>query len=134
MTERNSKLSLKVLVVEDNAMNRELAVTILEAAGFVVVQAVDAESGVALAFEEHPDVILMDVGLPGVDGLAATRTLKDDPRTASIPVIAVSAHAMKVDESRALAYGADAYVTKPIDTRSLAEIVRRFAERRTHPA
>lgn len=121
----------RVLVVEDNAMNRELAVTILEAAGFLVLQAVDAESGVAMAIEEQPDVILMDVGLPGVDGLAAAQSLKFDARTTSIPIVAVSAHAMKLDEQRALAHGCDAYITKPIDTRALADIVRRFARRRS---
>lgn len=118
-----------VLVIEDNPINRELVVTILESCGFTVLQANDATSGIALARAEHPSVILMDVGLPDVDGLAATRILKADPSTAAIPVIAVSAHAMKADESRALAIGCDAYITKPIDTRSLPMIVGRFAER-----
>ena len=118
-----------VLVVEDNRMNRELAATILNAAGFTVLQAADAETGIALARSEQPNVILMDVGLPGVDGLAATRILKADAGTSAIPVIAVSAHAMKMDEARALASGCDAYLTKPIDTRALASIVGRFADR-----
>jgi CheY-like chemotaxis protein len=116
----------KILIVEDNLMNRELVVTVLEAAGFIVLQSEDAEQALAVAISEHPDVILMDVGLPGIDGLAATRMLKGDPRTAHIPVVAVSAHAMKADETRALAAGCHAYLTKPIDVRSLPMIVRGF--------
>ena len=122
-------MSPKILVVEDNIMNRELVVTVLEAAGFTALQCDDAEHAIALAASELPDVILMDVGLPGIDGLAATRMLKGDPRTANIPVVAVSAHAMKADETRALAAGCHAYLTKPIDTRSLPMIVRRFLAR-----
>ncbi len=119
----------KILIVEDNFANRELVTAVLERAGFVVIQSEDAERAMSLAIGEHPDAILMDVGLPGIDGLAATHMLKRDPRTSSIPVIAVSAHAMKSDETRALEAGCDGYVTKPIDTRSLPLIVRRFVER-----
>ena len=116
----------KALVVEDNFANRELVSIVLQLAGFTVIQSEDAEAALHLALGEHPDVILMDVGLPGLDGIAATRMLKRDPRTSHIPVIAVSAHAMKSDETKALAAGCDGYVTKPIDTRSLPMIVRSF--------
>jgi CheY-like chemotaxis protein len=116
----------KILIVEDNAMNRELFVTVLETAGFDVLQCDNARQALALAIEERPELVLMDVGLAEIDGLAATRMMKSDPRTAHIPIVAVSAHAMKADETRALAAGCEAYLTKPIDTRALPVIVRRF--------
>jgi CheY-like chemotaxis protein len=116
----------KVLVVEDNVVNRELVSVVLQVAGFAVIESADAEDAFCRAVRDHPDVILMDVGLPGLDGVAATNLLKRDPRTSNIPVVAVSAHAMKADETRALAAGCAGYVTKPIDTRSLPMIVRSF--------
>jgi len=118
----------KVLIVEDNLPNRELVSIVLQVAGFDVIESADAEAALRLALGEHPDLILMDVGLPGIDGLAATHLLKRDPRTSDIPVVAVSAHAMKADETRALEAGCAGYVTKPIDTRSLPMIVRSFLQ------
>lgn len=119
----------RILVVEDNLANRELLSVVLQMAGFEVIQSADAEDALCVAASIRPDVILMDVGLPGLDGIAATRVLKCDPRTSDIPVVAVSAHAMKADETRALAAGCDGYVTKPIDTRSLPMVVRSFLRR-----
>ena len=118
----------KILIVEDNPMNLELATDLLEAAGYVVIQAGTAEEGMKLARDESPDLILMDVGLPGMDGLEATGVLKQDLATKDIPVIAMTAHAMKGDKEKALASGCAGYITKPIDTRGFWKTVARFIE------
>ena len=118
----------KILIVEDNPMNMELAMDLLEASGYVVIQAVTAEEGIKLARAEFPDLILMDVGLPGMDGLKATGVLQQDPATKDIPVIAMTAHAMKGDEKKALTAGCAGYITKPIDTREFPKTVARFIE------
>lgn len=115
----------KILVVEDNMLNMELAVDVLGAAGYTVLQAENAERGIALARAEKPALILMDVRLPGMDGLSATGILRAEPETREIPVVALTAHAMKGDEEKALAAGCKGYITKPIDTRALpSEVVR----------
>ncbi len=116
----------KVLVIEDNPMNRQLAVDLLEVAGFAVLQAETAEKGIELAKAELPDLILMDISLPGMDGLAATGILKQDPDTKDIPIVALTAHAMKGDEEKALSAGCIDYITKPIDTKSFPKTVGRF--------
>lgn len=110
-------------------MNLELAVDLLEAAGFDVLTAEEAEAGIRLAQTTRPDVILIDISLPGMDGLAATRRLKGDPATRAIPVVALTAHAMKGDEEKARAAGCDGYLTKPIDTRTFAQSVAAFVRR-----
>jgi two-component system cell cycle response regulator DivK len=104
----------RILVIEDNPTNLKLATTILAKAGYDVAQAFDAPSGIARAHELRPDLILMDVQLPGMDGLAATRELKQHPQTRAIPVIALTAFAMKGDEQKMLAAGCDGYIAKPI--------------------
>jgi two-component system cell cycle response regulator DivK len=104
----------RILIIEDNQANMKLTTLLLQRAGHTVLCAVDAESGMALTRAEHPDLILMDVQLPGMDGLAATALLKQDPATAAIPVIALTALAMKEDEKNALAAGCDAYISKPL--------------------
>jgi two-component system, cell cycle response regulator DivK len=104
----------KVLVVEDNPINMTLAVFLLKSAGHTVLSAKDAEAGLALAREEHPELILMDIQLPGMDGLEATGLLKRDLETRMIPVIALTALAMKGDEERILAAGCDGYIAKPM--------------------
>lgn len=101
-------------MIEDNAANMKLAVLLLENAGHSVRCALDAETGVALAREELPELILMDIQLPGMDGLGATRLLKADPATAAIPVIALTAMAMETDRERSLNAGCDAYIAKPL--------------------
>jgi len=116
----------KVLLVEDHPLNMELAADILEIAGYTVLQAEDAERGIALAKAEHPALILMDVGLPGIDGLEATAMLKRDPATREIPVVALTSHAMKGDAEKALAVGCAGYISKPIDTRDFPKTVARF--------
>lgn len=115
----------KILLVEDNPMNMELATDLLEVAGYAVVQAGTAEEGVAMAKTETPDLILMDVRLPGMDGLTATGLLKQDPTTQHIPVIALTAQAMKGDQEKALEAGCNGYITKPINTREFPGEVAR---------
>jgi len=114
-----------ILIVEDNPLNMELATDLLEAAGYVVRQAGTAEEAMQAAKAGSLKLILMDVSLPGMDGLAATKALKADPSTKSIPVIAVTAHAMKGDEEKARAAGCEGYITKPIDTRDFPATVAR---------
>lgn len=113
----------KVLVVEDNETNMELATALLEAAGYVVLSAVTAEEGIKIAKDHSPHLILMDISLPGMDGLTATGILKEDAATGHIPVIALTAHAMRGDETKALSAGCSGYVSKPIDTRAFAQTV-----------
>ena len=116
----------RILIVEDNEANMELATDLLEVAGFEVLQAATAEIGIELARSQLPDLIVMDIGLPGMDGLEATAILKADTATQAIAVLAATSHAMKGDQEKALAAGCDGYITKPIDTRTFADTVRRF--------
>jgi len=104
-----------ILIVEDNPTNMTLAVYVLESAGHVVLTATDAEAGLTLARSALPDLILMDIQLPGMDGLEATAHLKDDDATRAIPVIALTALAMKGDEERIRAAGCDGYIAKPMN-------------------
>ena len=120
----------RVLIVEDNAMNLELATDLLEIAGYSVTQAGTGEDGIKLARQERPDLILMDIGLPGMDGLEATKILKGEEETKGIPVVALTAHAMKGDEEKALETGCAGYITKPIDTRAFVEKVTCFINSR----
>jgi two-component system cell cycle response regulator DivK len=105
----------KILLVEDNEMNRDMLSRRLQKQGYEVVMAVDGEEGVAKAQSEAPALILMDMSLPGIDGWEATRRLKAAPQTQSIPVIALTAHAMSDDRDRALAAGCDDFDTKPVE-------------------
>jgi len=116
----------RILIVEDNEANMELAADLLEVAGFEVLQAPTAEIGIELARSQLPDLIVMDIGLPGMDGLEATAILKADTATQTIAVLVATSHAMKGDQEKALAAGCDGYITKPIDTRTFADTVRRF--------
>jgi two-component system, cell cycle response regulator DivK len=109
----------RILVVEDNLANMKLATLVLRGCGHEVLQATDATEGVAVARRERPDLILMDVQLPGMDGLAATRQIKADPTTRDIPVIALTALAMQGDAERINAAGCDGYITKPIHYKDL---------------
>ena len=117
---------MKILYVEDNDDNVYVVRNRLGRAGFTVVVATDAEQGLALAASERPDLILMDLGLPGIDGWEATRRLKAGADTRHIPIIAVSAHAMSGDREKALAAGCDDYDTKPIDFARLREKIQRL--------
>jgi len=105
----------KILLVEDNEMNRDMLSRRLERKAFEVVIAVDGQAGVNMATSESPDLILMDLSLPVIDGWEATRQIKSNPDTQTIPVIALTAHAMAGDEQKALAAGCDDYDTKPVN-------------------
>lgn len=111
----------RILLVEDNEMNRDMLSRRLERKGFDVIMAVDGGQGLSLAQAERPDLILMDMSLPVVDGWEATRQLKAAPDTRAIPIIALTAHAMSEDREKALAAGCDDYDTKPIDLPHLLE-------------
>jgi two-component system cell cycle response regulator DivK len=113
----------KVLLVEDNPANMTLATFLLESAGHTVIAATDAEAGLTLAREEQPGLILMDIQLPGMDGLQATALLKRDHATRAIPVIALTALAMKGDEERIRAAGCDGYIAKPLAYREFLAII-----------
>jgi two-component system, cell cycle response regulator DivK len=122
----------KVLVVEDNPANMTLATFLLENAGHTVIKALDAEAGVALADTEQPDLILMDIQLPGMDGLKATALLKAGIVTREIPVIALTALAMKGDEARIRAAGCDGYIAKPLSYKDfLSTVSQELAKRAT---
>ena len=113
----------KVLIVEDNPANMTLATFLVQTAGHTVISATDAEAGLTLARAEQPDLILMDIQLPGMDGLEAARQLKRDDATRAIPVIALTALAMKGDEERIRAAGCDGYIAKPLAYRDLFAIL-----------
>ena len=119
-----------VLVVDDNRLNLELVTDVLEAAGYEVRQAGSGPEALEAARRELPQIILMDIGLPEMDGYAVLRALRDNPRTAPVPVAALTAQAMAGDEQRALAAGFDGYITKPINTRSLPQTIAGMLERR----
>ena len=116
----------RILVIEDNRANMKLACLLLGNAGHSVLCAVDAETGMMLARSEQPDLILMDIQLPGMDGLAATALLKRDPLTAAIPVIALTAMAMKADEENSRLAGCDAYIAKPLRYQELYAAIDRL--------
>lgn len=121
-------MKAKILVVEDNPVNMKLVVMLLEREGYEVLRAGNARDGLVLAREEKPDLILMDIQLPGMDGLEATRRLKADKATRKSIVIALTAFAMKGDEERMLAAGCDGYIAKPIQYKEfLAEVARCLA-------
>jgi CheY-like chemotaxis protein len=115
-----------ILVVEDNEANQLLASSVLEREGYGVELAANAKEAVERMTTNKPDLILMDVQLPGEDGLGLTRRLKADPKTAMIPIVALTAHAMVGDREEALAAGCVGYIAKPINTRTLGEQIRRY--------
>ena len=120
----------RVLIVEDNAANMKLAVFLLQEAGHEVLSAIDAEAGLTFARDEKPDLILMDIQLPGIDGLEAIAVLKRDDATRDIPVIALTALAMKGDEERIRAAGCSAYIAKPMRYKEfLATVAEQLRER-----
>ena len=120
----------KILLVEDNEMNRDMLTRRLEKRGYTIAIAVDGGAGVALAKSELPDLILMDMSLPVLDGWDATRQVKADPATAHIPIIALTAHAMEGDRQKALAAGCDDFDTKPVELNRLLlkieELLKKF--------
>ncbi|MEB0047530.1 MULTISPECIES: response regulator [unclassified Pseudomonas] len=117
-----------ILIVEDNAANMRLACLLLTNAGHSVLCATDAETGLTLARERKPELILMDIQLPGMDGLAATSLLKQDAQTAAIPVIALTAMAMKEDEEKTRLAGCNAYIIKPLRYKELYRVIDTLLE------
>ena len=122
-------MSARILVVDDNPTNLKLASEVLELEGHEVRRAMDAEQALEVLQMDLPDLILMDIALPGMDGLELTRRLKADARTRAIPIVALSAFAMKGDEEKARASGCDGYITKPINTRTFPAQVAAFLGR-----
>ena len=116
----------KILIVEDNEMNRDMLSRRLERRGFAIVMAVDGQQGVDLARSEKPDLILMDMSLPVMDGWTATQAIKADAELKDIPVIALTAHAMAGDREKAMGAGCDDYDTKPIELPRLLEKIGKF--------
>jgi len=125
-----TKSAATILVVDDNPINLKLVSDLLAFEGYRVLKAVDGELAAASVQEDLPDLILLDVDLPGIDGLTLTKRLKGDPRTADIIIVALTAFAMKADRQRAVAAGCDAYVTKPINTRELPDQVAELLQSR----
>lgn len=117
---------MKVMLVEDNRMNARLLEHVLTREGFDIVIFYDAESAISAAENEAPDIILMDIQLPGMDGLEAVRRLKGDALTAAIPIVAITAHAMRGDEERILSAGCEGYIPKPVNTREVAGKLREY--------
>ena len=115
-----------IFIVDDHPVNLELAKVLLVLEGYDVHTASDAESALLMLSEIHPDLILMDVQLPGMDGLELARRLKSDPRHQASRIVALTAYAMKGDEEKALAAGCDGYLSKPIDTRTFPKVVARY--------
>jgi two-component system, cell cycle response regulator DivK len=120
----------RLLLVEDNEMNRDMLSRRLERKGHQVIFAVDGEQGIAMARTEHPDLILMDMSLPVIDGWEATRTLKADPATRAIPIIALTAHALVGDREKAIAAGCDDYDTKPVEFQRLLDKIEALLQGR----
>jgi two-component system, cell cycle response regulator DivK len=118
-----------VLIVEDNEKNMKLVRDLLQIKGFRTLEADNATEGIALAAAHQPNLVLMDIQLPDMDGVAALGRLKAEPATTRIPVVALTAFAMKDDEARFMAAGFDGYLVKPINVRELPEQVRQFCER-----
>jgi CheY-like chemotaxis protein len=125
-----TKPAATILVVDDNPINLKLVSDLLAFEGYRVLKAEDGEQAAASVEVEPPDLILLDVDLPGIDGLTLTKRLKSDVRTGYIIIVALTAFAMKADRQRAMAAGCDAYVTKPIDTRGLPGQVAQLLQRR----
>jgi len=115
-----------ILIIDDNAVNLKLASLVLEFAGYHILAAVNAGEALEVIRRTTPDLILMDIALPGMDGLALTRQLKADPATRQIGIVALTASAMKGDDLKAKAAGCDGYITKPIDTRKIAGQVAEY--------
>ncbi len=115
-----------VLVIEDNEMNMKLVRSLLQIGKYSILEAINAETGFQLAREHHPDLILMDIQLPGMDGLAATHEIKNDSAVKDITIVALTSYAMEGDEKKAMDAGCAGYIAKPIDTRSFLETVDQF--------
>jgi two-component system, cell cycle response regulator DivK len=119
----------RILIAEDNEKNRKLFRDVLQVNGFETLEATTGEGAVELATQEHPLLVLMDIRLAGIDGVAALHRLREDERTASIPVVALTAQAMAGDRERFLETGFDDYISKPVNVREFLAVVQRYCER-----
>jgi len=119
---------MKILIVEDDELNRKLFKTLLQGANYEVIEAENGEDAVRMAKENIPDLILMDIQMPVMDGITATKILKSDPSTLKMPVIAVTAYAMEGDEEGFLVEGFNGYISKPIDINAFIETVKKYVE------
>ena len=115
-----------ILVVEDNKLNMKLVKGLIKIGNYRMLEAIDAESGIELIREQRPDLVLMDIQLPGMDGLSATKIIKEDPELKDTPIVALTSYAMQGDKEKALAAGCTGYITKPIDTRKFLETVSQY--------
>lgn len=115
-----------VLVVEDNEMNMQLVEYLLEEGGFDILKASSGEEALQLTHEQTPDLVLMDIHLPGMDGLTVVRQMKEDDRTRTIPILALTAHAMRGDRDRFLQAGCDGYISKPIDVKTFVPSIQKY--------
>lgn len=122
-------MTSRILLIEDNEMNRDAISRLLERRGFRMLTAPDGEEGVRICGEAMPDLVLMDLGLPGIDGFEATRRIKADPATRAIPVVALTARALTSDREAALAAGCEDYDTKPVDLGRLVDKIHRVLGR-----
>ncbi len=122
----------RILIVEDNPQNMRLIEMTLKAKNYTLLQATDGEGALDIARRERPDLIIMDIQLPKMNGLEVTRKLKDDPAFSHIPIIAITAYAMKGDKERIIESGCNAYLTKPISTRELPEMVTEMLLKQKH--
>lgn len=120
----------KILIAEDNATNRELFRELLEARGYTVVEACDGPEALRMIDQAQPDILLLDIGMPVLDGFAVVRAIRENPRVAALPVLAVTAYAMQGDRERILSSGFDGYLSKPINAKSLAEELERLLSER----
>jgi two-component system cell cycle response regulator DivK len=119
-------MTQRILVVEDQEDNRRIIRDLLTSVGYELIEALDGEAGVRLAKEHRPDLILMDIQLPGLDGYEATRRIKADPELGAIPIVVVTSYALSGDDRKAKAAGCDAYVAKPFSPRHLLATIRKF--------
>ncbi|MFC1837388.1 response regulator [Thermodesulfobacteriota bacterium] len=122
----NKDGSQLILIVEDNQDSRELVVKVLKAKGYKIIEAVDGEEALQKLTEERPDLVLMDISIPKIDGLEVARRIKAQEELSDIPIVALTAHAMKGDREKAMQAGCDGYIPKPINVRELPEQVRQF--------
>jgi len=125
---------IKVFIAEDNAVNRELLRELLESRGYTVVEACDGEEALRMIEQTQPDILLLDIGMPVLDGFAVVRQLRQNPRLSALPAVAVTAYAMQGDRERILNSGFDGYLSKPINPRSLAEELDRLLRKRDKKA
>jgi CheY-like chemotaxis protein len=127
---------IKVLVAEDNAVNRELLRELLEARGYTVLEACDGQEALRMIEQTHPDILLLDIGMPVLDGFAVIRKIRENPSLATLPVLAVTAYAMQGDRENVLKSGFDGYLSKPVNARALAgeleRLLRKPEENQTH--